>query len=193
MREICLHLLDIAENSVAAQASSITIRVEEDLVADRLAASVQDDGRGMDAENLARAVDPFCTSRTTRKVGLGIPLLKAAAEACNGGLTLDSQVGKGSRLSVSFQHSHIDRMPLGDLPGTWLNLLVAHPETGWRFEYSLRHSPDCPVELFIFDDRPVKEALAGLPLSEPAVLGYLRQLLQDGVADAQYHRIIARY
>ena len=178
---------------MAAQASSITIRVEEDLVADRLAASVQDDGRGMDAETLARAVDPFCTSRTTRKVGLGIPLLKTAAEACNGWLTLDSQVRKGSRLSVSFQQSHIDRMPLGDLPGTWLNLLVAYPETSWRFEYSLRHSPDCQVELFIFDDRPVKEALVGLLLSEPAVLGYLRQLLQAGVADAQYHQIIAPY
>ena len=187
MREICLHLLDVAENSVSARASQITIRVEEDLVADRLAASVQDNGSGMDAETAARVIDPFWTTRTTRKVGLGVPLLKAAAEACNGALELESQVGQGTLLAVNFQHSHIDRMPLGDLPGTFLNLLIAHPETNWRFEYLLRSSPDLPPEEFIFDDQPVKEILDGVPLCEPGVLSYLRQQLVDGIAAARIH------
>ena len=97
MRELALHLLDIAENSVAASAKNVTLTVVEDLVNDRLQLSVEDDGRGMDAEMVARVVDPFVTSRTTRKVGLGIPLLKAAAEACNGFLTIDSALGRGTK------------------------------------------------------------------------------------------------
>ena len=96
MRELSLHLLDIAENSVAAGASNITIRVREDLINDRMILSVQDDGKGMDAETAARIVDPFVTSRTTRKVGLGLPLLKEAAELCNGYLRIDSTLGKGT-------------------------------------------------------------------------------------------------
>ncbi len=127
MRELALHLLDIAENSISAGAQNICIRVEEDLHNDRLRMSVEDDGRGMDAEMVARVVDPFVTSRTTRKVGLGIPLLKAAAEGCEGGLMIESQPGKGTLVSVDFQHSHIDRMPLGNLAGTLLTLEIGHP------------------------------------------------------------------
>ena len=85
MREIALHLLDLAENSVSAGAHAIEISVCEDLDADRLTARIEDDGRGMDEETVKKVTDPFYTSRTTRKVGLGIPLLKEAAEACNGG------------------------------------------------------------------------------------------------------------
>jgi len=135
LRELSLHLLDIAENSVAAGAKNITITVEEDTIANRLKMSVEDDGKGMDAEMVARVTDPFVTSRTTRKVGLGIPLLKAAAEACQGYLKIESQLGKGTRLEVEFQHDHIDRMPLGDLIGTILNLVVAYPHTHWCFKY----------------------------------------------------------
>src|SRR5512136_2238445 len=90
----------------------------------------------MDADLLARVADPFVTSRTTRKVGLGIPLFKAAAESCNGGLTIQSSLGRGTRLAVDFQHSHIDRMPLGDLAGTLLTLVVAYPHIRWIFEYT---------------------------------------------------------
>jgi len=105
MREITLHLLDIAQNSVSAAARNIEISVEEDLHTDRLKAVVQDDGRGMDEDLLERVVDPFVTSRTTRKVGLGIPLLKAAAEACNGGLWIASRPGQwdASRSCLSTQ------------------------------------------------------------------------------------------
>ena len=98
MRELALHLLDIAENSVAANASTIGIEVDEDLTTDRLKLAVTDNGKGMDAAMVASVVDPFVTSRTTRKVGLGIPLLKEAAEMCNGYLKINSTVGKGTRL-----------------------------------------------------------------------------------------------
>jgi signal transduction histidine kinase len=135
VREIALHLLDIAENSVAAQAKTVFIAVCEDLPADRLSASVKDNGKGMDAETLASVVDPFVTSRTTRKVGLGIPLLKAAAEACDGQLQIASQLGKGTTLEVEFRRSHIDRMPLGDLGSTILTLVVAYLQIHWLYFY----------------------------------------------------------
>ena len=122
-----------------------------------------------------RVIDPFVTTRTTRKVGLGIPLLKEAAEACKGGLQIQSVVGKGTVLEVDFQRSHIDRMPLGDLAGTLFSLVVAFPEIHWKMRYRVN------ADEFVFDDQPMKEVLAGNPLSEPEVLTYLRTTLQDGV------------
>ncbi len=193
MREIALHLLDIAENSVAAHASEIAISVSEDLVGDRLSAVVLDNGKGMDAEMVRLVVDPFVTSRTTRKVGLGIPLFKAAAEMCNGGFEIASEIGKGTRLSVEFQRSHIDRMPLGDLPGTILTLVVAFPEIHWLFEYSA-HLPEGKTQ-FVFDDLPIKDALGMEPgqatkeqaaiFCEPGVLAFIRNQLEEGVLSVQ--------
>lgn len=179
MRELALHLLDIAENSVSAQAETIWISVEEDLADDRLRMAVKDNGKGMDAEMLARVVDPFVTSRTTRKVGLGIPLLKAAAEACNGFLTIDSTLGKGTQVKVEFQHSHIDRMPLGNLPSTLLTLVIGSPQVHWVFRYQVND------EIYEFDDEPLKQELGDIPLSDAAVLGFIREMLETGIAEAR--------
>lgn len=179
MKEIALHILDIAENSIIAGAKNIRITVQENLVKDRLSATIEDDGKGMDPETAARITDPFVTTRTTRRVGLGIPLLKAAAEACNGRLTIQSRVGQGTTITVEFQHSHIDRMPLGDLPGTFLTLLVGYPDIHWLFEHTVND------QQFIFDDTPIKQELAGLPLTEPGVLTFIRNLLNEGVGSLQ--------
>lgn len=184
MREITLHLLDITENSVSAGAKNIKIEISEDLKDDRLSVSVQDDGKGMDADTVAKITDPFTTSRTTRNVGLGIPLLKDAAEFCNGGLTVHSTMGKGTTVSVAFQHSHIDRMPLGDLPTTILSMVVAHDEIHWIFNYAYR-SDHGEKRTFVFDDEPIKETLGDVPLSTPEVLGYIRQTLEEGIANCQ--------
>ncbi len=135
MRELSLHLLDIVENSISAKAKNINISVEEDLINDRLRMTIADDGKGMNKEMVSKVIDPFVTSRTTRKVGLGIPLLKEAAEACNGSLTIESQVGKGTELQVDFQHSNIDRMPLGNLTDTIINLVIANPSVNIMFKY----------------------------------------------------------
>jgi len=183
MKEITLHLLDLAENSVSAGARRVEITICEDLEADLLTTSLQDDGRGMDEETVRRVTDPFYTSRTTRKVGLGIPLLKGAAEECNGGLKVSSQPGVGTRVEVSFQHSHIDRMPLGDLSSTFLNLSAAHPETHWVFRYTVRNSEK--EATFEYDDQPIKETLAGLPITHPEVLAYLREMLNEGFGEVQ--------
>ncbi len=184
MREIALHLLDMAENSLAAGATRIEITVLEDLPGDRLKLMVQDNGRGMDESTLARVTDPFVTSRTTRKVGLGIPFLKAAAEACRGQLELTSAPGQGTGLEVEFQRSHLDRMPLGDLSGTWLTLLVTCAQIHWLFSYQAIITGSDEVT-FTFDDEPIKQTLNELPLTEPAILSFLRNLLQEGVHKVQ--------
>jgi hypothetical protein len=182
MREIALHLLDIAENSVAAKAQNIRMDVREDLRSDRLWACVHDDGRGMDAETVKRVLDPFYTTRTTRKVGLGLPLLKSAAEMAEGGLSLSSEPGKGTRVEVSFRHSHLDRMPLGDLASTFLTLLVAYPEIHWEFIYQVIPSNGEEPEEFAFDDTELKTELSGVSLTEPDVLAFVRGMFEEGIA-----------
>ena len=177
MRELALHLLDIAENSVAAGAGTIGIEIDEDLKADRLRLVVTDDGQGMDAALAASVIDPFVTSRTTRKVGLGIPLLKEAAELCNGYLKIDSTVGKGTRIECEFQHSHIDRMPLGDVATTLLTLLVANPQIQWQLTYRVNDA------VFEFDSAPIVQELGDVPLTEPSILAFVREMLQDGIAE----------
>lgn len=179
MKEIALHLLDIAENSVAADARTVTLAITEDLKNDRLELAVQDDGKGMNPELVAQLGDPFVTSRTTRQVGLGIPFLKAAAEACNGGLCITSAVGRGTRLEAHFQRSHIDRMPLGDLAGTLLTLIVAYPHVHWIMRYQ------ADAAAFVFDSEPIRQVLGDVPLTEPAVLGCVRKMLEQGVAEVQ--------
>jgi hypothetical protein len=179
MRELSLHLLDIAENSVAADAHTVTITVYEDLLADRLYLTVQDDGKGMDAATVMRVTDPFVTSRMTRKVGLGLPLLKEAAEMCNGFLRITSEIGKGTLVEVEFQRSHIDRMPLGDLAETFLALLISSPEIHWIFKYQVNK------EVFYLDDAPIKAELEGVPFTEPSILAFLRELIFTGVANLQ--------
>jgi len=179
LRELALHLLDIIENSISAGADTIRIFVEEDGQSDRLRMRVEDNGCGMAPETVEQVLDPFYTSRTTRKVGLGIPLLKAAAEACNGGLSIQSELGKGTNIEVTFQNSHIDRMPVGDLAATLLTLVVGSPDIHWIFNYTV------DGQTFTFDDQPVKETLDDIPLCDPLVLGYLRDLLEIGIADVK--------
>jgi len=179
LRELSLHLLDIAENSISAGASRIVISVREDLVADELWLEVTDNGKGMSEEMVAKVLDPFVTTRTTRKVGLGIPLLKQAAEACNGFLEVESELGKGTRLTAKFQHSHIDRMPLGDLEDTMITLLLGTPAVNWVFNY--QYNDQC----FEFDDTEVKEALGDMPLSDFRVIEFLSNTISDGIGDTK--------
>lgn len=182
MREIALHLLDIAENSVAAESRNIHIDVVEDLQSDVLSVSVRDDGRGMDAETAKRVLDPFYTTRTTRKVGLGIPLLKLAAESTSGGLTLETETGKGTRVEARFCHSHIDRMPLGDIGTTFLTLLISYPRIHWVFNYQTT-AKDGSTKSFEFDDEGIKSVLGDTSLTEPDVLKILRGMIEEGIAD----------
>ncbi|MBE0672404.1 MAG: ATP-binding protein [Anaerolineales bacterium] len=180
MREIALHLMDIAENSVAAEARNVSIEVHENLQSDLLKVIVTDDGRGMDEETAKQVLDPFYTTRTTRKVGLGIPLLKLAAEMSEGGLSLVSEAGKGAKIEAHFRHSHIDRMPLGDLASTFLALLVSHPKIHWVFDYRTTDK-NGNVDNFEFDDTELKKELGEVSITEPEILKFVRGLIEEGI------------
>jgi anti-sigma regulatory factor (Ser/Thr protein kinase) len=171
LRELALHILDLAENSLTAGASLVTIEAIEDTRTDRLTIRVTDNGRGMDADLAARVADPFVTTRRTRRVGLGLPFLKQAAELCNGSLMIDSVQNIGTTITTTFQHSHIDRMPLGDLPGTILTLVVGYPQADFVYRHIVND------DTFEFDSRPIKAELGEVALSEPEVIGYLKKVL----------------
>ena len=127
MRELALHILDLLQNAREAGATMVHLTVEENPTEDRLIIEVKDNGRGMEKEKVDRVKDPFFTTRKTRHVGLGLPLLAAAAERCNGSLTIVSRPGRGTGIRAVFQLSHIDLVPLGELPKTLLAFLLGEP------------------------------------------------------------------
>ncbi len=159
MQDISLHILDIVENSVAAQASRIEIRLSEDKKSDRLILEVIDNGIGMDEETQKKALDPFFTSKTVRRVGLGLSLLSESAKAAGGHLSITSKKGEGTRIKAAFQHSHIDRRPLGDIGQTILTLVIGNP--GIDFLYV--HKKD--RKRYIFDTREIKSRIGDAALN----------------------------
>lgn len=175
MRELSLHILDVIENAIEAGARRIEVEIDEDTARNVLAIRVADDGRGMDEETLQRATDPFFTTRTTRHVGLGLPLFKAAAERCNGSLTITSQPGRGTEVKATFQYDHIDRAPLGDMPSTLLGAVLSHREC----DIAYRHRVD--GRTFEVDTAELREALGEVPLSHPQVRAWLEAYLEEGI------------
>jgi len=175
MRELSLHILDAAENSLEAGSTLIEVIIEEDFGADRLTITVRDNGRGMGEAQLARVFDPFFTTRSTRHVGLGIPLFKAAAERCNGSLTITSQPGKGATLQATFQHSHIDRAPLGDIVGTLLAVILSG-----RCDVRYVHRVDGRESTFHTAD--IRAELGEIPLTHPRVRQWLEKFIAAGEA-----------
>ena len=190
MREIALHLLDIAENSVAAQSKNISVHVHEDLFQDRLSVCIIDDGRGMDAVTLQQVQDPFYTTRTTRRVGLGIPLLKLAAEMADGNFSLQSEPGHGVWVEAEFRHSHIDRMPLGDLSATFLTLLVSHPHIDWTFLYRVTDKSGQSRD-FLFESVELKSELGDISFTEPEVLTFLRGIFEERIQEVALQTVTA--
>ncbi|MCL1804685.1 MAG: ATP-binding protein [Clostridiales bacterium] len=174
MRELSLHILDIVQNSIAAGASTVTVTVNEETAEDRLTFSIADDGRGMDEETIAKVTDPFYTTRTTRKVGLGLPMLKDTSTSCNGSFAIDSKVGEGTTVTASYQHSHIDRPPLGDMASTMLTILLGNEEINIRYD----HMKDS--QSFSFESREMKEVLEGLSFQNPDVYQWLKEYLAEG-------------
>ena len=162
-----MHLLDVAQNALKAGAKLVEITVAADTAADTLHIQIKDDGCGMSPQQLQAVTDPFFTTRTTRKVGLGVPLFKMAAELSGGGLTIDSRQGRGTAVDAAFGLTHIDRMPLGDLKGTLLLLVRTNPQVD--FLYLERLDSAC-MEL---DTRQLREILGEVPLDQPDVLDWI--------------------
>ena len=187
-RELSQHILDIFENGAHAGASLTHIDIEEDLQRDRLSITIQDNGRGMDAEMLRHITDPWVTTRTTRKVGLGIPFLKQTAEMCGGEFSIRSTPGVGTLTHATFQHSHIDRPPLGDLAGTLLCMIVGYPGVDIVYRHRVAERE------FTLDTREIRAILGeDVPLSDPDVLGFLRETLETGdftTEDINDHKVL---
>ena len=174
MRELSLHILDALQNSVEAGASRVKLTIEEDVIADRLTIIIDDNGRGMDTETARKAVDPFYTTRKTRHVGLGLPLFATAAEQCNGSLTLESELGKGTSLKVTFQHSHIDRAPMGDICSSLLILLLSKSLVDLHYIHRVNRRQ------FEFDTTQIRAELGDVPLSHPSVRDWLSEFIAQG-------------
>jgi len=135
MEDLSLHILDIVENSIAASASRVEILIVEDTQQDRLSLEIRDNGKGMDAQTQERALDPFFTTGTTRRVGLGLPLLVQAARQSGGTCQIDSRTGQGTTVKAVFQLSHPDRKPLGDVLQTLRTILWGRPELDLEYEH----------------------------------------------------------
>ena len=173
MKELSLHLLDVAQNSVTAGARHIDLTLEED--GDRsYRLVIADDGCGMSPEFLARVTDPFATTRTTRKVGLGLPLLRMTAEQTGGTLDIESREGVGTTVTALFHGSHIDCPPLGDLSGTVALLIQGAPHVEWTL------SRTTPKGSYRLDTRELREVLGpDVPLSEPSVALWIGEYLRE--------------
>ena len=147
MEDLSLHILDIVENSIAAMAGRIEIRVEEDQARDLVTIEIKDDGNGMDEQSLKKALDPFFTTRTTRRVGLGLSLLAHAARDSEGSFDLSSKPGEGTTVNATFRLSHPDCKPMGDIGQTMQVLITAHPEIEFLYEHKKDNS------IYHFDTR----------------------------------------
>lgn len=176
MTELSLNILDVAENSIRAGASLVEIQVAANTGKDTLSIIIKDNGRGMTKEQAARVEDPFYTTRTTRKVGLGVPFFKQAALGTGGTFSIESQLGVGTCVKAVFIYSHIDRMPLGDITATIHTLITYNTQTDFLYTYIYNDKS------FILDTREFKEILGGVPLDTPEVSAYIREYLAENKA-----------
>ncbi len=173
MQELSMNILDIAQNSVRAGAGLCRIELREDTAQNSLLLCIADNGCGMDEEMVKRVTDPFFTSRKTRKVGLGLPFLKMAAEMTGGGLSIHSKLGQGTEIQARFTLGHIDLMPLGDLGATMAALCAGSPE----MEFQLLYQRD--THQFLFDTKQLREILGEVPFSQPAVTVFIAEYVNE--------------
>ena len=176
MEELALHILDIVQNSITAGATVIIIEITEDYEADSLTIEVRDNGHGMEEEMASSVVNPFVTSRTTRKVGLGIPMFKLGAESCGGSFFLSSEPGKGTVIRATYQLSHIDRQPLGNMADTITALVICNPDTP-DFIYTHKVGG----EAYEFDTREIRKVLGEVPLNVPDVADWIKNDITEGI------------
>lgn len=178
MPEISLNILDIAENSVRAEATLIEITVSVQPEEDTLTVMVRDDGCGMTKEQVEHVQDPFFTTRTTRKVGLGVPFFKQAAESTGGRFQIDSEKGKGTLVTAVFGLTHIDRMPLGDISSTIHTLVVFNEQINFLYTYQYREKS------FTLDTREMRALLGnGISFKEKEVSDFIREYLETNKAE----------
>ena len=180
MKTIALHILDLLQNSTAANAAVVRLDVVEDLAENTYTFTITDNGKGMSPEFLAKVADPYTTSRTTRKVGLGLPLIKMNAEQAGGTFAIESEVGKGTKTFFSFAHGNIDRPPLGDIADSMV--FCASQNESIRFIYTHK----TPHGEYTFDTDEIKEALDGMSINNIQVIQYLKEMIRENLKEIRY-------
>ena len=173
MRELSLNVLDIAQNSVSADASLIEIEIIENSNTKDLLIGIYDNGKGMTKEQVENVRDPFFTTRTTRKVGMGIPLFRFAAEMTGGELDIESEVGVGTRVRARFKTDHLDFTPIGDMTSTMISLITMNLHIDFLYR---RRFDD---KEFTVDTRQLKEILGDVPLNEPSIALWITDYINE--------------
>lgn len=176
VEDISFHLFDLVQNSVAAGARVVRLEIRDAGDGDGLEIEVVDDGRGMDESTRLRVQDPFFTSKRFKKVGLGIPLLKATAEVCGGDFAIASRPGEGTSVRALLKRGHLDCPPLGDLEGTLRSLMATLEGIDLRFSFR------SPGGEFSVSSAEVREQAGGLPLSHPEVFRFLKEYIHQGLS-----------
>ena len=183
MRELSLNVMDIAQNSISAGAGLITIEVREDRGEDTLSISIRDNGRGMTPEQVEHVTDPFFTTRTTRSVGLGVPLFKMEAEMTGGSFSIQSKLGEGTVTTAVFKPSSVDMIPLGDINGTVSMLVLMNPDLDFIFQRSLITQEGDQRE-FDLRTTQLRDVLGGdVPLNAPDVTQWINEYLAENTAE----------
>jgi len=176
MEDLSLNILDIAQNSIAADATLVEIDVESDDGLNSLIIRVKDNGKGMSKDFLKTVEDPFITTRTTRKIGLGISFLSEAAEITGGWVDLRSELGKGTTVTAYFVKDHIDRQPIGNLTETIITLVSLNPDIDFEFRYKVDEND------FLFSTQEVKLMLGDeVSLSSPQIVSFLTEYMQEHI------------
>ena len=173
MRELSLNILDIAQNSISAGASLTEILVKENTTEKTLLIGIYDNGKGMSEEQVKNVQDPFFTTRTTRKVGMGIPLFKLAAEQTGGSFTITSELGVGTRVDALFKTDSIDFTPLGDIAATVSTIVSMNEDKDFVYTRSVDEKE------FVFKSADIKKILDGVPLSEPSVINWIEDYIRE--------------
>ena len=175
MKELSLHILDIMQNSVRAQATCIQLEIKEIPSVNQLIICIEDNGCGMSKEIKEQVVSPFATTRTLRKVGLGIPLLHQLCEECSGSLQVISEQGKGTTLTAQMMYDHIDRLPLGDVGSSLYSLIMAKPDIRYIYNHSYEQKD------FSLDTEEIKTLLEGVPINEPSILIWIKNYISENI------------
>ncbi len=173
MTELSLHILDIVGNSTVAGAKNVDISIVEVTKEDSLTIKIIDDGCGMDKEFLQNVTSPFTTKRTTRKVGLGIPLFKMAAELSGGSFSIESTKGVGTSVSAVFGLNHIDRVPIGDMASTIETIVMSSPDIDFSY---LRQKDD---QGFEFKTKEVRKNIGEIPIDNPEILAWIKEFIKE--------------
>lgn len=179
MLELAAHIFDIAENSVRAGATLVEIIIDEDDEKNLLSIEINDDGKGMSEDEIAKVFDPFYTTKTVRRVGLGVPLLTDAARRTGGDLALTSKPGVGTKVKATFQLDHLDRQPMGNILSTIRNLIAGNSSID--FLYKHRHND----RRFSLDTREIRNEIGDLPINHPEILKYIRGVIEEGLTEIQ--------